>query len=603
MAIQTEKFNIIIDQFDGMQTSRDSDDIGDSKSPILLNGRITGSHFRGAKGYSLSGSRNNNAGEISSQFTYNRNDGKQVMVRVKDNASTGTLQWYDAVNDAFYTLLASLTTGKVMGFAEFNTSTANNLIFCNGVENLSTWTGATTRLTSAVTATDTTINVSDTSDFPATGTIIYNGTEIAYSAKTATTFTVASAHASAGANDGVAEAVDDTTHSAITKGNILLSAKDRLWIAGQPTAPGALDYSDEGDFSTFTGGANRSDSGTEDFFNIGGSITGLAEKGEEIIVLGEDGGDGFSFTYPTDTTKAPIFREIFRAPGQGCLSPRSVFKLNNEVFFANRNGIAALSDLEGTEKVFKKSVTRDILPTLLDYDFSESASIFHEKESILLVSAKSDKTYPGNDVVIGVEFYTRKDGVDTIGITMFDWSVNAWAILNNSDNVPELFFGSSLEQNSFKAFDTYQNDGSPRNIKYSSKRFNFKSPFQAKSCGIAAIRGYIKDGTDIDVQVLYDAGFKSTMSKTIESTGTYVSQNTLNTIGAFELGVNPIGANLEEVGELKEFLVYLDIGKEADFKDIQFICSSETDGGTFIITHIGMAVEMTGVAKNDTNTI
>jgi hypothetical protein len=598
MSVQTEKFNVILSSFTGWMTSRDSDDIPDGKSPNLLNVRFNGSHFRGAKGYSLIGTRNSTAGEVTAQWTYKRNDGKEIMVRVKDDASTGTLEWYDATNEKWYTLLASLTTGKIMGFAEFNTSTTNQMVFCNGVQNMSVWTGATTRLTAAVTATDTTINVSDTTDFPATGTIIYNGTEIAYTAKTATTFTVGSAHASSGSDDGVAQAADDSTHSGITKGNILLSAKNRLWIAGQVAAPNALDYSDEGAAFTFTGGSNRTDSGTEDFFNIGGLITGLSEKEDEIIVLGPDGADGFSFVYPTSTTKAPNFREIFRNTGKGCQSARSVIKVNNEVYFANKNGIAAVSDLEGTEKVFNKSITRDILPTLSEYDFSESASVFFDKESIMLISCRSRDDFSANDVVIGLEFYKDKEGNDTFGITLLDWPVNVFSILAD-----DLYFGSSLEMNSFKGFDTYQNDEAPRNIRYATKRFNLKDPFQPKESRFIGVSGMIKDGTDITVKILHNAGFLGEQQKTIESTGAYVSQNTLNTIGAFELGTNPIGTTLDEVSELKEFTVFLDIGVDYTPRDIQVIFESETDGGTFLISHVGFTMEGVGYATSDDITI
>jgi hypothetical protein len=602
MSIQTEKWQIILKDFDGWQTSRDSDDIPDGKSPNLKNVRITGSHVRGSLGYSLAGDRNATAGEISSKYTYNRNDGLQVMVRVKDNGSTGVLEWFDATNIKWYTLIAGLTTGKTMGFAEFNYSTAdedvNQLIFCNGTDNMSVWTGATTRLTSAVTATDTTINVESTANFPATGTIMYNGTEIAYTAKAATTFTVGSAHASAGANDGVAQAADDSTHSGITKGNILLSAKNRLWIAGINASPLAFDFSDEGSAFTFTAGANRTDSGSETALNVGGKITGLAEKGEEIILLGPDGAEGFSFTYPTSTTKAPNYREIFRTPGAGCLSPKSVFKVNQEVYFANKNGIAALSDLEGTEKVFNKSVTREVLPTLKDYVFDEAACIYFDKESILLMACKSDDQTPGNDEVVGIEFYKDRDGNDRMGLTRFEWPVNGWAILDD-----ELYFGSSFEMNSFKGFDTYQHDGSPRTIQYAIKRFNLADPFQNKESRLIGVRGLIKDGTDIDVDVLFNAGFLGEVNKTIESDGDYVSATTLNSVGAFALGTNPIGANLSEVSELKEFTVFLDVGVDYTWRDIELVFQSETDGGTFMITHVGFAAEEVGFASEDHITI
>ena len=188
MALQTEKWNVLIKQWGGLFTARDSDDISDDKSPDLLNVRVIGSHFRGANGYELAGSRNSIAGEITSKETYTREDEKQIMVRIRDDGATGVMEWFDAVNLRWYTLLTGLTTGEVMGFAEFNTSTANQFIFCNGIENISVWTGATTRLSEAISGSPTSINVVDTTDFPSSGTIIYNGTEVTYTSKTTGTF-------------------------------------------------------------------------------------------------------------------------------------------------------------------------------------------------------------------------------------------------------------------------------------------------------------------------------------------------------------------------------------------------------------------------------
>ena len=594
------EWNVLLDQFDGLVTDRDSDDIPDSKSPDLKNVRITGSHVRGALGYELAGSRNENAGEILSQWTFRKNNGAEVMVRVRDNGSAGVLEWFDATNEEWYQLLGSLTTGKKMGFAEFNTSSADQMIFCNGVENMSVWTGNTTRLTAALSGGETTINVASTAGFPSSGTIIYNGTEIAYSAKTATTFTVSSAHASAGANDGVAEAADDSTHSGVTKGNILLSAKDRLWIAGQPGDENALDYSDEGAAFTFTGGSNRSDSGSEGFFNIGG-ITGLAEKNEEIVVVGPHGGDGFSFTYPTATTKAPVFREIFRGYNKGCTSSGSVFKVENEVFFTNANGVVALGDLEGTEKVYSRSITREILPTLQAYNFDEAECTWFEKEKIALIACKTDPDFPGNNEVIGIEFYEKVvqgTRVQTYGLTRLDWPAASFAILAD-----ELYFGSSLEQNSFKGFSSYQNDGSPRSIRYATKRFHFSNPFQEKFAPYVGISGFIKPGTDVTVKILHNAGFGGETTKVIQSTGAYVSNNALNTIGAFKLGTNPIGSTLEAVSELKRFLVYLDLGVDINHNDVQLVFQSDTDGGTYLINHIGFILKERGYATRDDITI
>lgn len=600
MAIQKDNWDIILSTFTGLKTDKDSDVIPAGFSPNLLNVRVTGSHFVGALGYELTGTRDNNAGEISSKYTFNRHDGDEVMVRVKDNGTSGTLEWYDATNEEWYTLLESLTTGKIMGFTEFNTSTTSRMIFCNGVENMSVWTGATTRLTATVSGSPSSISVVSTADFPSSGTIMYNGTEIAYDSKTSTTFVKSSGsfHDSDGLDDGVAEAVDDSTHSGVTKGNILLSAFDRLWIAGQPSSPSAFDFSDEGAPFTFTGGATRTDSGTEDVFNIGGRITGISNKEEEIIILGPDGAVGFKFTYPTSTTKAPVYREIFHTPGQGCTFQKSVFKVNNEVFFTNKNGVQALGDSEGSERIINKSITRIILPTLKNYDFSEASAIYYDKESILLIACKTDPDFSFNDIVIGLDFYIDEEGNDTYGIVKFDWPVNDWTILDD-----ELYFGSSAEMNSFKGLSTNQNDGAPRTIRYATKRFNLGDPFQNKMSRLAAVKGFIKTGTDIDVEILYNAGFKGTINKTIKSDGVYVSNSTLNSIGAFQMGTNPIGSNKEEVSDLKEFTVYLDLGSDYDYRDIQMIFSSETDGGNFLITDIGFTADETGFESEDNLTI
>ncbi len=597
MAIRTDNWKIL-DKFKGWYTALDSDDLPYGKSPNLKNVRINGSNFQGAKGYSLIGTRDTNQGSITSQYTYNRNDGKQRMVRVRDDGSEGTLEWYDTTNEEWYTLLTGLTTDKIMDFTEFNSTSNNQMIFCNGVENMSVWTGATTRLTSAVTAGDSTINVEDTSDFPATGTIIYNGTEIAYTAKTATTFTVSSAHASDGADDGVAQAADDSTYSSVTKGNILLTAKNRLWIAGQPSNPTNLDYSDEGDALTFTGGSNKTDSGVEKVLNIGGKITGLSEKDDNIVILGEDGGVLFNFTYPTSTTKAPVYSQVFFSPGQGCISPQSVFRVNDEVYFANKTGIQALSNIIGTEKVGNRTITRDVLPTVKDYVFDEASTVYFKKEDLVLMACKSDSDQSANDIVIGLEFFNNTDNVQEAGILKFDWPVSDWSILDN-----ELYFGNSFSMNSFKGFDTFQNDGAPRTIRYVTQRINYKDPFQTKQSSKIAVKGYIKDGTEIDVEVLYNAGFLGTVTKTIDSDGDYVSSNPLNYIGAFQMGTNPIGASLEEVSELKQFLVYLDIGVDYRWNDIQVSFESETDGGTFLISHVGFAPVEAGHYAQDSRLI
>jgi hypothetical protein len=57
------------------------------------------------------------------------------------------------------------------------------------------------------------------------------------------------------------------------------------------------------------------------------------------------------------------------------------------------------------------------------------------------------------------------------------------------------------------------------------------------------------------------------------------------------------------VGELKNFTVYLDIGVDYNWKDIQLVFESETDGGTFLISHVGFIAEEVGFSTQDNLTI
>jgi hypothetical protein len=65
------------------------------------------------------------------------------------------------------------------------------------------------------------------------------------------------------------------------------------------------------------------------------------------------------------------------------------------------------------------------------------------------------------------------------------------------------------------------------------------------------------------------------------------------------MGTNPIGATLSEVSELKDFIVFLDAGVDYNFRDIQLIFESDTDGGTFLISHIGFINEPVGFGIED----
>ena len=130
-------------------------------------------------------------GRILSSFTAKKTDGTEIPLRLKDNETTCTLEWYNATADDWETLLASLTTATPMAFADFNTATQDYTLFCNGVMNYSVWKKATGTVASN-SATVITLNETSaaTQGFSGSGgTVIVNGTEYAYTGVSGATIT------------------------------------------------------------------------------------------------------------------------------------------------------------------------------------------------------------------------------------------------------------------------------------------------------------------------------------------------------------------------------------------------------------------------------
>lgn len=567
----------------GMVTVEEADKISDEACTYAQNIDLSSAGAIGPRlGKTLFGTETTGVGEILGAAVAVRRDGTQIPLRVRDTI----LEWYHATSLSWNTLVTGLTDNVQYSFANYVTSTYDRIYIGNGVDTTISWNTATTQLTSAVVAADATINVTSTTGFAASGSIIIAGDTISYSGKTSTTFTGASGALDHVTALGVAQVT--STVSAIEKGTIMMVKDWRLSIAGTPTKEPVMTLSKANSPEDFTESSPRvvGDGDIEDFPEGGGGITSLAERDKWWIIFKKNTIRVFSLDISTAASgdlEIPTTKAVVTAPNIGAVNHYGTTGADNDIFYVSpTGGVRSLSqvlDSTGVVSSIKVNDITDVIrPTLVDYDFTKAASVFFDKK--VLVSCKSSSDLTFNDTVVVYDLRTK-------GIVLYKgWSVACWFIYNN-----DLYFGSMSDPNTYKAFDSYSDyEGAttetPIDVVWRSKRFNFGHFSKEKEVDLIYVEGLIATGTDIDVTIRYDEdGSRASIEKTIEGDGSYVTQTPVNALGINELGTEPLAGTISAVSDLNKFRVYLTLPTDsAAFNmDIQFGCT--TVGGRWKITN------------------
>ncbi len=569
----------------GMNTVNEADDIADSECVFAQNVDFSSGGGIGPRlGKTIFGQNTSGSGSIRSAHTTNRRDGTQQPLRERGTV----VEYYSSQTSQWETLVTGLTsTALSLGWADYVTSTYDRVYFGNGTDTTIKWNTAVTKNTVAILDSDVTITVTSTADFDSSGDLIINGDIIAYTAKTATTFTTVTGITAGGhaINSSVAQAT--STVSGIEKGNILLVKDWRLSVAGAPTKGPTLTLSKINLPETFTESSPRlvGDADIEDFPEGGGKITGLAEKDKWWIIFKEDTIRLFTLDITassagtTGEAEIPITKALVTAPGIGAVVSTGIVGADNDVFYVSRKGgLRSLQEVSSSTipQIQVADLTDLIRPTIKDYVFTDAQTMFFDKK--ILVSCRSSSSVTYNDTVIVYDLRTKGLGLYA------GWNVGCWFIYNGS-----LYFGSSVDPNTYKAFDGYSDFfGStveaPIDVIWRSKRFNFGQSSSEKEVDLIYVEGLISPSTSLEVTLRYDEdGSRASIVKTISGTGSYVIQTPVNTLGSEALGVEPLAGTISEVSDLNKFRVYLTMPTEhALFNmDIQFRCT--TVGGRWKI--------------------
>lgn len=543
-----------VSAFSGYETELDPEKIPQGGTPQGQNTTVFEGDRIGVRdlGYTVfpEGTASTSGDKITSLHTFRKRSGENIMMR----SYSTFLEYFDETGDVWEVLKSGYTSEQKFGFADININTdqVSYVYFGNAVESFSRWNGSHTNLTTTSTSTATTLFVSDTTGFDVTGSIIYCGTEIAYTAKTATTFVVGSAHACTSGR-AVAQVVEETAGN--PKGNIYLAADNRLFISGQASSTQQIFFSKYADATTFVNTlVTESTADSAGIFNLvegGGGVVGMVLDADSLYFFKR------SIIYKatlSDSLYTIVPLKTFDGKSQtvGATNDFSTFTGGNSVFFITPdNQIFSLGSIELINTPQITSISEVIQPTINDINPDASAGIVFRDKAYF--STKSDTTIGFNDVIFIFNLKTKQWDTPVLGFNASDF------IVYDDGTSEELYFGSSNSTNIYKVNSTPVDDVYSVTASYRTKEFDFKMPHLMKEVTDFYVDGYISPNTTLTISLLLDNdGFTETYTTEFKGTeDDYIfNAGEFNLFGLSPFGTKRFGSN-DDLSGKQRFRVYL----------------------------------------------
>jgi len=385
--------------------------------------------------------------------------------------------------------------------------------------------------------------------FPASGSIIYNGTVIAYTTiDVATVFPVTSAHAAA---DNTPVAVVPTTYTAAPRGNRIDILKGRVYVGKVRTAisrdssggiqgsaqAGSVFVSKLLDPTTFTFSATRT-AGEGDILNVaygGGDVTDVAAFEDEVAIYKQDYIELVKYTEDVNDTalRTPL------KPGYGSVG-RVIQTADDHYFMTADKRYTSLGRVRQKDTTPQTENIGYAIKRLLDtYNNDNFNGI--EFNNRLLSSLKSSDTVPNNDITLVYNEKTKSfEGIWSIGANNFETFKSSDAVAK------ELVYGESNGANVYKMFQDVKSDfrGTdeyPYTALWRSNFFNLL-PIKSNIQGInsIAMEGYISANTTFTFELFKDFETGATLSFDFSGTETEFLQGSTGMAKFF--GSHPFGS-------------------------------------------------------------
>lgn len=396
--------------------------------------------------------------------------------------------------------------------------------------------------------------------FPESGTIIYGGTEIAYTdIPSSTEFTVASAHAG---SDNALVTLVPTEYAALPRGNRLTNYLGRI-VAGNVRS--ALARDSGGALSGFSSGGSVFVSKLLNPFDYGFSATRVAGEGD-IIAMPYGGGEITDVLHQEDAAyifKANYIEQLQYSQDSSDLAVRvplkaeigsvgKAVKASDDIYF-----VTADKRITSIGRVRAKDITPQtenighVVQNFLNKCGVDNVGRGKEIENKLYFPLKSDTDQTQNNILL---IYNKADKGYFEGI----WDLPVFGIeeMNN-----EFYMAESNSANVYKMFNgehadvtgtTSLEDRYPIVSECATHFMNLtasKANLQAMS-GIY-IEGYIRPGTVVEYHVWKDFQEDPFLTITFavdDETGLLDGEETSAHLGSKPLAINPMAAAFSEPG-------------------------------------------------------
>lgn len=583
----------IFDSFNGFQTKYDPSKIAEGANSNGQNTTINDGDRISIReeGYDLfpsNGTYATTTGGIKSMHTFRKRDGENILTR----SYSTKLEYFEEGNDTWEVLGSNYSDGYKFGFADYNINTdlRSYLYFGNSQQNFSRWDGVHSLLNGAVNIGDSFITVDDASYFTTTGTIVYCGATTTYSAIVGNTFTL-SASTTANCADNRSVASAPVEYSGNPKGNIYMTADNRLWIAGVTTTPQAVYFSKYGDAITFTTTTliNDNTDTASGIFNLGeggGGVTGMIQD-ENAIYLFKKSIIRRATLSDTTYTLSTLKPFDGRSQTVGSIGGLTTFTSGNEVFFITPdNQILKLARVEGVDYPQLKPISEIIKPTVDAANFESGSGIVFKNKAYFAGKSTSDSV--SNDSVFVFNLETQTWDSPIVG-----WAVGDFAVYDDG-NGEALYWGDTQLPNVYKVTEDSVDYIYSTAANWRSKQFTFGAPQVQKTLDNVYVEGYISPNTSLTISLLLDEdGFTQRYSTTVSGSSTqYIyDSEVFNLFGFHPFGYERFGSNDDESGR-KKFRVYLNKDfTPLPFYNAQIEFASDGEGQSWEVTSYSLNVK------------
>lgn len=592
---------IIRDTFPGLETWKDPEKVTPGSAVSGYNcsfnrGDLITARPLGYAPYPSGIDPDSSTDPIISVHTFRLRDGTNILMR----SHTTVLEFFDETTQEWITIENGYTDSAVFGFTDYNINTDQHsyVYFSNAVDSFERWSGSVTHLTADLNPSDTTVNVDDTSGFSATGNITIDGTSVAYSGLTSTTFTLSSSWSGSTITTGSTIIQSPETIADAPLGNILTTYTNRIFVAGIIATPQAVYFSEYGDATNYSGATLVTDSTATDpgIFNLaegGGGVIGFTRDEQALYVIKP------SIIYVVTLSDSfyslePLKPFDGKSQTMGGIATRSVFASGNgSIVITPDKRILYLTRIQYIDYPQLSPISDIIYPTVNALSFTKAAGITFEERAFIACS-----TVVGgqNDTVLVYNFKTQFWETPITG-----WNVADWVIYNNGSG-DRLFFSSNNSKNIFEVIDTPSDGIFDVSSLVLMNQETFGSPAEQKFVDNLFFEGHIAENTDpLTISIYFnDNGFTQILQATIAGTDTELifATNAINVFGFNPFGLQVFGSNPDTSGKRKFRLYTKNDLRRIPFYNIQVGFSAEGTNQNWDIINYGFKV---GIYENPEN--